>query len=245
VVQRRFRYFIRSDARQQQQGDRVGTEPCGAHASRGLALYLTGHAEVARSMFDKAIALDSELFSAYFFYGMSCRDTGQFEKAVPLLERAAELSRNDIFSLCLLSDLYIALGRPDLSKGAARRTITRAESVLNQYPDAADIIAVAAATMVCIGEDVYERAEEWVNRALSLEPGNVVVRYNAAGTFAITGKLDAALECLEYIHSESPRARGWLLGILSHDTQFNSLRGRPDFEAFMKRLKAHVAERTS
>ena len=83
-----------------------------AHASRGLALYLTGHAEEARSMFDKAIALDSELFSPYFFYGMSCRDTGQFEKAVPLLERAADLSRNDtsrfvFFRTC--TPLWIAL----------------------------------------------------------------------------------------------------------------------------------------
>jgi predicted Zn-dependent protease len=99
--------------------------------------------------------------------------------------------------------------------------------------------------MVYIGEDEYERAEEWINRALSLEPGNLVVRYNAAGTFAVTGKLDAALECLEYIHSESPRARGWLLGIMSHDTQFDSLRGRPDFEAFVRRLMADVAEHSS
>jgi adenylate cyclase len=213
-----------------------------AHASRGLALYLTGHAEEARSMFDKAIALDSELYSAHLFYGMSCRDTGEFKKAVPLLERAADLSQDDTFSVCLLADLYNALDRHDLSEEAARRTITRAESVLKQYPNAADIIAVAAATMVVLGESEYERAEEWANRALSLEPGNISVRYNAACTFAIIGKLDAALECLEYIHSESPRARGWLLGIMSHDTQFYPLRGRPDFEAFVERLKAEVAE---
>jgi adenylate cyclase len=216
-----------------------------AHASRGLALYLSGHAEEARSMFDKAIALDSELFSAHFLYGASCRDTGQFEKAVRLLERAADLSRDDIFSLCLLADLYNALGRRDLCDQAARRMITRAETVLKQYPGAADTIAAAAATMVFLGENEYERAEEWVNRALSLEPENHSVRYNAAGTFAVIGKLDAALECLEYIHSGSPRARGWLLGILSHDTQFESLRGRPDFEAFVRRLKADVAEHSS
>jgi adenylate cyclase len=214
-----------------------------AHASKALALYLTGHAEGAGSMFDRAIVLAPELFGAHLLYGMSCRDTGQFEKAVTLLERAAELAPGDTFSVCLLTDLYKALGHPDLSEEAARRTITRAESVLKQYPDAADIVAVAAATMVYLGEN--ERAEEWANRALSLEPDNHSVRYNAACTFAVIGKLDSALECLEYMRSHSPRARRYMLGMMSHDTQFESLRGSPDFDAFVERLKADVAEQSS
>jgi adenylate cyclase len=210
-----------------------------AHVSKALALYLSGHSEEANSIFERAIALDPELFGAYFFYGFSCRDTGHFEKAVTLLERATELSPGDPLSLCLLTDLYKALGRPEQSEAAARRTMVRVEAVLKQRPDAADITAVGAATMVFLGDNA--RAEEWANRAILLEPESFSVRYNAACTFAVIGKSDAALECLEYIFWHLPRSRGWLLGIMSHDTQFESLRGRRDFQDFVKRLEADVA----
>jgi adenylate cyclase len=209
-----------------------------AHVSKALALYLTGHSAEARSMFERAIALDPELFGAYFFYGFSCRDTGHFEEAVPLLERAAALSPNDPMSPCLLTDLYKALGDLKQSEAAARRTLDRVEAILEQHPGAADIIAIGAATMVYLGENA--RAEEWANRAVSLASESYVVRYNAACTYAVIGKPEAALECLEHIFSHMPRVRGWLLGIMNHDTQFESLRGRSDFQTFVRRLEAAV-----
>jgi hypothetical protein len=57
----------------------------------------------------------------------------------------------------------------------------------------------------------------------------------------VLGKLEAALESLEHIYLHTPRARSWLFGITSHDTQFDSLRSRLDFQAFMKRLTADMA----
>jgi adenylate cyclase len=213
-----------------------------AHVSKALALYLTGHSDQAISAFERAIELDSELFAAYFFYGFSCRDTGQFEKAAALFERAAELSPSDPISLCILSDVYKALGQLKHSEESARRTMVRVDAILKQRPDAADTIALGAATLVFLGE--YARAEEWANRAISLEPEGYSVRYNVACTFAVIGKPEAALECLEYMFAHMPRSRGWLLGIMSHDTQFDSLRGRQDFQDFVERLEANVATRS-
>jgi hypothetical protein len=54
----------------------------------------------------------------------------------------------------------------------------------------------------------------------------------------VVGKPDAALDCLEHIASQTPRARRWLLGIMAHDTQMDPLRDRADYQAFVKRLEA-------
>lgn len=210
-----------------------------AHASKALALYLTGHADEATSAFERARELDPELFEAYFFNGFSCRDTGQFDKAAALLERAGEILPSDPISLLALSDVYAALGLLAQSQRTARRTIARIEAALDRRPDDAFMISLGAGTLVYIGENA--RAEEMADRAIALDSENYIVRYNAGCTYAVVGKPDVALECLEHVYSNMPRARRWLLGIASHDTQLNSLRSRSDFQDLMKRLKDDVA----
>jgi hypothetical protein len=82
------------------------------------------------------------------------------------------------------------------------------------------------------------------NRAIVLAPENYDIRYNVACVHAVLGKPDTALESLEYIYSQVPKARGWLLGEVRYDTQLASLRNRPDFQALVGRLEAVAAERT-
>ncbi len=212
-----------------------------AHASNGLALYLSGHAIEAIEAFERAIALDPELWAAHLFYGFSCRDTGKFESAVSLYERAAELHPDDWISYGMLADVYEALGQHELSKSAARRSLLRIEAALIQRPENAEAMAMGAATLVFLRENA--KAEEWAKRAMLLDPENFGIRYNVACTHAVIGKLDAALEGLEYIYSRVPRLRQWLLGMVKHDTQLNSLRDRPDFQAFLSRLEAETTDR--
>jgi adenylate cyclase len=209
-----------------------------AHASKALALYLTGHSKEASSAFERTIELDPASFEAYFFYANCCREMGHFEKAATLFERAAELSRSDPISLCILADVYQALGRSKQCESTAHQAMVRIEAALSGRPDAAFTISFGAATLVFLGENA--RAEEFVNRAISLDAKSYIVRYNAGCTYAVIGKAGAALECLEYIFSHIPRVRRWLLGMIGHDTQFDSLRSRPDFKAFMKRLETDV-----
>jgi adenylate cyclase len=210
-----------------------------AHASKGLALYLTGHYDDAASSFERAIKLDPELFGPHYFYGFCCRDQGRFDQAAVLLARAAQLLPGDPYSLSVLADVYNALGRTEECKSACRQAMVRIEARLRQRPDDASALALGAATLVYLDE--YARAGEWAKRAIALEPEHFGVRYNAACTYAVMGNSEAALECLDHIASQTPRTRSWLLGIMNHDTQFDSLRTRPDFQAFAKRLESDVA----
>ena len=210
-----------------------------AHASKGLALFLSGHAEEAMTAFERAIELDPELFEAHEWYGEVCRNTGQFAKAAALFERAGELRPTDYISLMLLRDCYGSLGFHEKSVDAARRAFIRIETQLMRRPNDAMAICTGAATLVSLGEN--QRAEEWAERALAMSPEDYLVHYNAACTYAVTGKFGAALERLEHVFSRTPRVRSWLLGIVKHDVQLDSLRDRPEFQNFVTRLEIDVS----
>jgi adenylate cyclase len=209
-----------------------------AHASRGVALYVAGHPEEATEAFERAIALESGLFEAHYFYGFCCRDTGDFENAAVHFERAAEVQPRNYQPLTLLSEIYLVLGHPDQSAAAARRAISCIEKEFGRDPEVAEVLGMGAATLVYLGENA--RAEKWANRAVLLDPESYTVRYNAACTYAVIGKLDQAQESLEFAFSHAPRTRGWLLGIAKHDTQLDPLRQRSDFQDLIKRLEGNA-----
>jgi len=210
-----------------------------AHASRGVALYAAGHSEQAIVAFERAIGLDSGLFEAHYFYGCSCRETGDFPNAALHFERAAELQPGNFQPLTLLSDIYVALVQPDRSVAAARGALSRIEEAFGGDPEVAEVLGIGAATLAYLGD--FARAEAWAERAMLVDPESYTVRYNAACTYAVAGRLDLAQACLEFAFSHAPRARAWLLGIAKHDTQLNPLRGRAEFESLLKRLEAHTA----
>jgi adenylate cyclase len=209
-----------------------------AHASRAMALYATGHSKEASDGFARALELDPVIYGVHFFYGLASRDLGDLAAAAAAFQRAAALRSDDFASLSLLADVYEAQGLHAESKAAARRGLIRVESVLSQRPGAAEVLALGAANAVYV-ED-YARAEEWALRAVQLEPNNFTARYNAACAFAVMGKADIAMEHLEYIYSNVPRARQWLLKIVPVDTQISSLRSRTDFQDLQKRLEADI-----
>jgi adenylate cyclase len=214
-----------------------------AHASKGLALYMSGHPKQAIESFELAITLDPDLWVAHNLYAFSCRDTGQFEKAALLYGRAAELNPRDWGSQSMLVEAYTVLGRSELSKMAARKAMVRFETALVENPEHAEALAQGAACLVFFGEKAENaKAEKWAKRAIMIEPEGYGIRYNVACVHAVLGNLDAALENLEYIYSHVPRARGWLLGEVRHDTQLAALRGRADFQALVSRLEAESTE---
>jgi adenylate cyclase len=210
-----------------------------AHASKGMALYASGHPEEAMPALQSAMELDTELFEAHFFYGLSCRDTGDFSSAALHHARAAELQSRNYQPSAMLADVLMAMGRREESESAARRCLDRIEQAFGRDPDVAEVLGMGAVALVCLGEN--ERADGWVRRAMLLDPESYSVVYNAACTYAVIGKPSVAQTCLEYAFSQMPRARGWLLANAKHDAQLDSLRGRPDFQDLMQRLNADVA----
>src|SRR3546814_7173325 len=82
-----------------------------AHASRGMALFISEHYDDARHEFETAIALNPNLFEAWYYYGLASSSQGDFEKAASLYTRASEVNPADFQVPLFLAQTYSSLGR--------------------------------------------------------------------------------------------------------------------------------------
>ena len=140
-----------------------------AHASRGVAFYVSGHPREAMAAFDRAMALDSGLFEAHYFYGFCSREIGDPYNSVLHFERAAEIQPKNYQPLTLLSELYLVIGDPARSIAAARGCLARIVEAFGPEPEIAEVLAMGAATLVYLND--YERAERWAERAVQYRSG--------------------------------------------------------------------------
>jgi TolB-like protein/Tfp pilus assembly protein PilF len=206
-----------------------------AHAAIGLAHATAGRRDEANVAFEQAVALGPESFEAHFFSARHCLTEGQYDRAAPLFERAALLNADDFGALGLLVDVYRALGRRDDSMRAAQRCIDRLEAEVSAHPDNGCALAFGAIIQAEAGNESL--AEEWANRAISIEPENVVTNYNLACAFGALGKIDIAMDWLRRAIPDSLAGRRALVEWMQHDSSLEPLRGHPAFEALAGRLR--------
>jgi adenylate cyclase len=88
-----------------------------AHASRGVALQCVGRKEEAIIEFERALALDPQLYEANYFYGRFFFAHRDFEKAAKMFECASQIRPDDYHSPLLLNMALEALGsKPRLKR---------------------------------------------------------------------------------------------------------------------------------
>ena len=121
---------------------------------------------------------------------------------------------------------YAALGNRPAVRRYAQITLARAERMLAQDPSNAAVMAEGSTALAQLGE--AERAKEWINRAMLIEPDNVNARYNFACALACyLGETDAALTLLRPLlesHSAS------FVHHVKVDPDLDSLRDDPRFK---------------
>ena len=78
-----------------------------------------------------------------------------------------------------------------------------------------------------------EKAMLWLQRALTLEPDDAMLQYNAACVYALLGKNDEALTCLEHSVELGLSQKGWF----ENDSNLAPLRQEPRFKALYARLQ--------
>ena len=201
-----------------------------AHASRGLALYVSKQFKQAERQFETAMMLNPNLLEAYFMYGMICSSLGNFEKAAWLYLRAAEVSPADYLPLVYLCQAYSELGRKDDESKARHHAIELIERALNVNPDDARARYMGAANFAAVGEKA--KAIEWANLALRSSEDEPMVFYNAACTFAVLGEHDRAIDLLERAVKLGWGDRAWM----ANDSDLASLRDKPRFQALLTSL---------
>ena len=207
----------------------LDSESAEAHASRGLAVYLTKKFDEAEREFETAMRLDPKLFEAYYFFARCRFQQGRIEEAARLYENAMLVKPDDYQTPCLLGGAYVSLGRHADAQRAFRRSAELAEKYLAVHPDDARAYYLGAGSLSHLGET--ERAVEWLRRALAIEPDEPSTLYNVACSYSVLGRSNDALDCLEKITSHGR----WYFEWAKNDSDFAPLRGHPRFEALMNK----------
>jgi serine/threonine protein kinase/tetratricopeptide (TPR) repeat protein len=208
----------------------LGPDVAEAHASRGLALTLSQHYAEAEREFETAIRLDPQLFDAHYFASRTAFLQGKNQEAVEFLDAAARVRPDEYQPYFLQAMPLRKLGRQADAEAAMREGIAKAERHIELNPDDARALYLGAGGLVQIGQAA--RALEWAKRSLALDPEDSAVLYNVACVYALGGKKEDALACLEKAVQNGFGHRSWL----ENDSDFNSIRQEPRFQALLKKM---------
>jgi adenylate cyclase len=157
--------------------------------------------------------------------------------AIRYFEKSSQLMDADFHSCLMLQTCYLGVNDESAAMDAARRTLDRAEVALSKDPTNGAALAAGASSLIMIGE--IDRAKDWLQRALLLDPENLMVRYNVAcGLTFRNVDLEGALELLGpyFERIDSP-------GNISHaeiDPDMDALRDDPRFKTMIAGAKQRL-----
>jgi adenylate cyclase len=162
---------------------------------------------------------------------------GRIREAVPFFEKAAALMETDWHNSSMLMTCYNALEDPKNLERVARMTLDRAQLALSQDPTNGTAIAVGASALARLGE--MERAREWIQRGLLLDPDNLSMRYNLACALVMElNDVDAALDVLELFFERV--ASPIHVKHLEADPDLDEVRGQQRFQAMLAAAKQRL-----
>ncbi len=208
----------------------LGPRLAEAHVSRGsLAALRKDYAEAHRA-FEAARRLEAGLFEAWWFDARAYFAEGRLAEAAPLLEQATRLRPDFYETPNFLACVYAGLGRDADAQASYRLALQAAQAHLGLHPEDARAHYLAAVAWCRLGEP--GRGVEWARRALAIEPDDHNTLYNVACVYALAGRADEALACLEGAVRHGTGHRNWV----QNDPDLASLHGDPRFRALLERL---------
>jgi adenylate cyclase len=206
-----------------------------AHCAMARRLEERGRDEDALAELRKGLELNPDswelnkaLANFYMFRGKIADARQHFEKAAAVMD-------TDYHAWGMLTSCHYALGDDEIGLESAKMTLQQVEQVLSQDPSNGAAISFGVHALAVLGE--RERAMEWMERALLIDPDNLNMRYNFACTLARDfGDREGALHMLESCLS---RLQG-SLGNVEHDPDLDSIRDDPRFQKVLEAAKKRL-----
>jgi serine/threonine protein kinase/Tfp pilus assembly protein PilF len=201
-----------------------------AHVARGQAISLSKRFDEATKEFETAMRLDPKSFSAPYSFARSRMSQGMHEEAARLLERAAALRPEEYQTPGFLGQVFAALGRDDESQAAYRHQVDLINQHLEFNPDDSRAYTLGAVANAVIHEN--ERAVQFAERAMQVDPDDPMLLYNVACTYAQLGLVDKSLSALERAVEKGWGDPEWI----KHDSDLDTLRETPRYKALMQAM---------
>jgi adenylate cyclase len=208
-----------------------------AHAIRARHLFRRARHQEALGEIDLALRLDPDSYEVNQSAGLLSLRQHRFEDAIRYYEKATALSDTAFSDPSMLISGYTAVGDPIGVRRAARQTLARVEKALAQDRSNGSAMAFGVIALAALGET--QRANDWIRRALLIDPDNMNMRYNLACSLSAWLKdTDAALDLLGP-YFKTARANDLIFA--RTDPDLDPIRADPRFQAMVAAAEARLA----
>jgi adenylate cyclase len=201
-----------------------------AHASRGMALFISERYDEAEAEFETAIARNPNLFEAWYYYGLASSSQGRIEKAAQLYTKASEVNPADFQVPMFLAMAYASLGQKQEEMRVRLGALGTLERHLKLNPHDTRAIYFAAQNLYRIGEK--DKAVAMAEQAMKQGMNEPVVLYNVACFYTGMGDKEHAIDLLEQAVDQGWGDRAWM----ENDSDLVVLHDEPRFQALLSRL---------
>ncbi|MDX8466809.1 adenylate/guanylate cyclase domain-containing protein [Mesorhizobium sp. VK23B] len=208
-----------------------------AHVAHAMAHFQKEQIELAGAACRRAIALDPDLYEAHRTLGDVLRMERKFAEAAAAYEKAAEVDRNSYGAMCMLWDCRKTLGDEEEAHRLSGELLTRIEKAMQLYPDDGAAYAYGCYILHNLGLD--ERALQWAERAITIDPEDYNSHYNVACFLAAIGAVEKAIDTLEHC---VPQLGLQQVHWMAQDVDMNPLRDNPRYRALIERLEVSLAK---
>ena len=206
------------------------------YAVKARYLFEEGRQEEANREIETALRLNPESFEVNKAAARLTFRQGRIREAIPYFEKAASLMDSDYHDAGMLVTCYQAIGDPAGARRYAEMVRERADKAIAQDPSNGAALGMGACSLAVLGE--RERAKEWIDRALLIDPENNTMRYNLACALSTyLADLEGAIELL------GPYFERVNLSELKHcevDPDMDPLRDDPRFKQMAAAARARL-----
>ncbi|HEY6047419.1 MAG TPA: TIR domain-containing protein [Sphingomicrobium sp.] len=207
-----------------------------AHAAKARILLARGNVDESWEYHRRALELDPESYEVNVGAARWAIYTHRPEQALVYLTTASNADSSDVWAPGMAIQTYEEAGDQEGALAAARECLARAEKVLESEPDNGNVLGFGVGALIRLGE--VERARDWAELVMLVEPGNSNSVYNTACGMAKAGEADLALELLTRVMGGIGK-EGFLW--VREDSDWASLHGDPRFEALIAETERRLA----